>query len=165
MAQRFKRIDKALGIHYSTHGINNYYNANNEGKFITFVTENEFNEDDIDLQLGNNVNPDDCLYVKMDNNFPLTTKNITHSRNEEIYKIIKYCDKHGVPPAKIDFSANLTPNDCQDTCDTKIRLLHALKYYQILNIETKNDQDKLVQFYTETYPNLLSDFCHLIIKH
>eukprot|EP01084_Bolivina_argentea_P213359 362382_1 len=96
MSERLKRIDEALGIHYSNCHIKDYYNKNGDGKFIVFVRENGFDENDIDVQLADDVDPDECLYVGMDNNFPLIlkylykdNKNANYSRNEEIYKIIK----------------------------------------------------------------------------
>eukprot|EP01084_Bolivina_argentea_P273776 466432_1 len=174
MSEKLKRIDEALGIHYSNCDIKGYYNENGEGKFIVFVRENGFDENDVDVQLGDETDPDECLYIGMDDNFPLIlkyiykdTKNANYSRNEEIYKIIKYCYKYGVPPQAVDFNIDHdVSSDCGGSlCPIKIRLLHALKYYQTLNLKTENDQNKLIQFYTETYPNLLQDFCHLIVTH
>eukprot|EP01084_Bolivina_argentea_P076320 138315_1 len=70
MSEKLNRIDEALGIHYSNCDIKDYYNKNGAGKFIVFVRENGFDENDVDVQLGDDVNPDECLYVNMDDNFP-----------------------------------------------------------------------------------------------
>eukprot|EP01084_Bolivina_argentea_P094043 169073_1 len=97
----FERVDKALGEYYFNCGRDDYYDNNGIGKFMAFVINNDINEKQIDLFLGNDVTSDECLLVYMDDQFPLFNMNINHanySRNYEIFQVIKYCYKHGIPP-------------------------------------------------------------------
>eukprot|EP01083_Nonionella_stella_P126176 381767_1 len=105
MATPFKRIDGALAQHYANCNRNDYLDENGIGKFMRFVKKHAFDEDAIDLELGDDVNdPNDCLFIEMDPMFPLPisatpNKMTKESRDIEILKILKHCYTHGVPPS------------------------------------------------------------------
>merc|ERR1712244_62269 len=68
---------------------------------MTFVMVNEFDEDQIDLELGDDITANDCLYIEMDDEFPLINQqkeSENYSRDYEIFKILKHCYKYGKPP-------------------------------------------------------------------
>ena len=93
--------DRALSEYYKYCGRNDYYDEHHDGKFIQFVNENEMDEENIDLELGKNVKPKDCLFIEMDDNFPLQNNkknNKRLSRNEQIFEIIKHCYDHAHHP-------------------------------------------------------------------
>eukprot|EP01083_Nonionella_stella_P021522 59679_1 len=98
----FQRIDHALAQHYSNCDRHDYLDENGIGKFMRFIHQHAFEENAIDLELGDDIDPDECLFVEMDPTFPLisfTGDQITEeSHNNEIVKILEYCYKHGVPP-------------------------------------------------------------------
>eukprot|EP01083_Nonionella_stella_P091158 254772_1 len=105
MATPFKRIDGALAQHYANCNRNDYLDENGIGKFMRFVKKHEFDEDAIDLELGDDVtDPNDCLFTEMDPAFPLPISNtqnevpIDEVRNNQILKILKHCYRHGVAP-------------------------------------------------------------------
>ena len=97
----FTSIDTALGEYYTYCERNNYYDENGNGKFMTFVNENEMDEDELDLELGLHAEPKDCLYTGMDDSFPLQNDindNSKITREKEIFKIIQHCYLHGHHP-------------------------------------------------------------------
>eukprot|EP01084_Bolivina_argentea_P277477 473719_1 len=97
----FKRIDNALGKYYKECGRKDYYDRNGNGKFITFIHINKVNENQIEAQLCNDTNSNDCLFIKIDPQFPLINEStITDqkSRHDEIFKIVKHCYRCGEPP-------------------------------------------------------------------
>eukprot|EP01084_Bolivina_argentea_P282134 482888_1 len=110
MYSAFNRIDKALAIYYTNHGRKDYYDENGDGKFIAFVHENDFDENAIDLELGDNVNPNDCLYLSMDNGFPLIDET---QRSQQIFEILTHCYVNGMPPYNKMKQNALTINDLQ----------------------------------------------------
>eukprot|EP01083_Nonionella_stella_P288927 983217_1 len=102
MAAPFQRIDKALAQHYASCNRNDYFDENGIGKFIRFVKKHAFDENEIDWELGDDVNVEDCLYIEMDPTFPVTSipqHDMTdHLRNNEMLQILQHCYKYGVPP-------------------------------------------------------------------
>eukprot|EP01083_Nonionella_stella_P077139 210451_1 len=98
MATPFKRIDDALAQHYAKCNRNDYFDENGIGKFIRFVKKHAFDEDAIDLELGDD--PNDCLFIEMDVMFPLSMSTppneITRYHSDmEILKILQHCFTHG----------------------------------------------------------------------
>lgn len=78
----FEKIDKALGGYYKSFGKNNYSNEDGIGKFLEFCEVNDFQEEDIDEELGHDAAAEDCLYLEsvMDS-FPF--KNEMKNENEK----------------------------------------------------------------------------------
>eukprot|EP01083_Nonionella_stella_P262806 893288_1 len=67
------------------------------GKFRQFIEVEAFEDDDMDEELGDDVNdPDECLLIGMDSAFPLWK--YTKSRNNDIFQVLKHCYKYGVAP-------------------------------------------------------------------
>ena len=58
-----------------------------------------------------------------------------------------------------------TSHIISDHKDVKERIFAALLFYQSLNMENKNDKNRLVHYYYHIYTQLLSDFITLITKH
>eukprot|EP01084_Bolivina_argentea_P303177 523368_1 len=99
MAEGFERIDKALAIHYNNCGRKDYYNQDGDGKFMSFVKH--LDENNIDLELGDQIAAKDCLYIHMDEEFPLLKQKEAsnkYAHEQQIFDIIKYCYIHSVPP-------------------------------------------------------------------
>eukprot|EP01084_Bolivina_argentea_P274286 467468_1 len=86
----FERMDTALGNYYANNGRSDYYDANGDGKFMTFA----FIED-IDSQLGDNVVPNNCAYIYMDDQFPLQNE-VSEVKNQTntIFKTLQCCYKY-----------------------------------------------------------------------
>eukprot|EP01084_Bolivina_argentea_P008868 16578_1 len=76
----FKVIDNALGQYYLDCGRTDYYDENGVGKFLKFVNENKYNENEIDLELGHNIVAEDCVFVDIDEQFPFVDE---EKRNEQ----------------------------------------------------------------------------------
>eukprot|EP01084_Bolivina_argentea_P248456 415629_1 len=99
----FDKIDNLLAIHYKKCGRNDYFDENNQGKFRAFVDLNCFEEDTIELEVGSDIEPDDCLFIGMDDNFPLIGQYTIEERNKEIFKILKRYYKSPAHVALIPF--------------------------------------------------------------
>eukprot|EP01084_Bolivina_argentea_P268389 455841_1 len=85
---KIEQMDKELGIYYINLDRDDYFGANAIGKFATFCEKNGFLSDDIDDEL--NLEPYECLFVTMDEYFPLNTDvNDEHKRKAMIYDVIK----------------------------------------------------------------------------
>eukprot|EP01084_Bolivina_argentea_P180255 311412_1 len=54
---------------------------------------------------------------------------------------------------------------CENPCNARSKICNALKYYHSLDIKTSSGQSNLMKFWKETYPDLLSNFTHLISDH
>eukprot|EP01083_Nonionella_stella_P239450 838037_1 len=103
METPFQRIDNALAQHYKNCGRNDYFDLNEDGKFIQFVKNNALDENAINLELRDVNDPNNCPYIKMDPLFPLASSTTQHQmtnelQNNEILNILKHCYTYGVPP-------------------------------------------------------------------
>eukprot|EP01083_Nonionella_stella_P089742 250502_1 len=102
MEPLFQQIEHALAQYYADCGRNDYFDENGMGKFMRFVKQHEFDENAIDLELGEDVPSHECLFIEMDPMFPLILSQdngmSNESRHNEILKILKHCYKHGAPP-------------------------------------------------------------------
>ena len=58
----FHKIDHALNLYYSRLNVK-YLNENSIGKFISFVEEQEFDSDEIEDELGDDADVNDCAYL------------------------------------------------------------------------------------------------------
>eukprot|EP01084_Bolivina_argentea_P167999 291435_1 len=103
-----KRIDYGLESYYNSFPNTTYKNTDNIGKFEEFCKE-QFDEKEIENQMKNGVK--ECTLISFDeddndiNRFPLydlypSVEN-EQKRNEQIYKIMKHCYIHGIPPIKV----------------------------------------------------------------
>eukprot|EP01084_Bolivina_argentea_P110052 196571_1 len=102
MYSQFRRIEIALGKHYLNCDRNDYYDANGESRFMAFINEHKCDENQMEQQLEN---ANDCMYQHMDDEFPLLIENENSqrlSRNDQIFRIIKYCFVTGAPPQSIN---------------------------------------------------------------
>lgn len=121
--QSFQRIDWALMLYYQQCGIKHYFSSITEkGRFIEFVQENKCEEDEIDRYLGSDSKPEDCVYIRMDDKFPLSGVSDTdNDRDEQIFNVIKYCYVHGKPPTLTELKKQkkvfcLSCHLCKDNC-------------------------------------------------
>eukprot|EP01084_Bolivina_argentea_P029576 54917_1 len=95
----FKRIDNALAKYYKQCGRDDYYDENDNGKFIVFMHVNNFKENQIESQLVDIRNANDCLFIEMDPAFPLINEPTNKfSPNYRIFKILQHCYRAGEPP-------------------------------------------------------------------
>eukprot|EP01083_Nonionella_stella_P312259 1116261_1 len=93
-----QRIDDALAQYYKQFGRNDYFDQETGmGKFRQFVEDFQLNDDDMNDKLGDDVSPDECLFINIDPKFPLLISS-NASRDDAIRKILKHCYKHGVAP-------------------------------------------------------------------
>eukprot|EP01084_Bolivina_argentea_P005287 9994_1 len=92
-------MDKALCNYYKSFGRNDYYNIESQSKLADFIKVNDFDEKNIDEQLGDNAQATNCLFVDMDEDFPLAlnTQN-KKQRCKEVFKILQHCYKYGAAP-------------------------------------------------------------------
>eukprot|EP01083_Nonionella_stella_P025327 69743_1 len=104
METPFQRIDNALAQHYKNCGRNDYFDQNEDSKFIRFVKNNALDENAINLELRDVNDPNNCPYIKMDPLFPLASSTTQHQmtnelQNNEILNILKHCYTCGIPPS------------------------------------------------------------------
>ncbi len=83
----FNKIDSGLAAYYAICRRSDYFNEDGKGKFILFAEQNKLSEEDINLELGDSVNPDDCLFIDIDDDFPL--KKEYHSGNDRKTAVFK----------------------------------------------------------------------------
>eukprot|EP01084_Bolivina_argentea_P288132 494510_1 len=57
------KMDKALCDYYKSLGRNDYYNFQKQSKLQDFIKVNDFDEKNIDEQLGDNAQVTNCLFV------------------------------------------------------------------------------------------------------
>ena len=50
-------------------------------------------------------------------------------------------------------------------CQSTIRIIYALKYYQTLNMEQQQDMNQMIEFCHTKYPLLVDDYVHIINRH
>ena len=94
-----------------------YYNDDGNGKFMEFVRCEDFKEENINEEIGNNSQPSDCSYLLMDKDFPFHSTFCNKNKQEKeeiIFNIIKYCCKHQQPP---QCYINPTKNNKQNELD------------------------------------------------
>eukprot|EP01084_Bolivina_argentea_P213474 362546_1 len=88
----FQKIDTALGKYYTHFDRYDYYDKTGNGKFINFVNNNEYIEHDINLELGKDINANDCAFVDIFTDLPGVFN------KDEIFYVLQYCYRYGVPP-------------------------------------------------------------------
>eukprot|EP01084_Bolivina_argentea_P283741 486037_1 len=83
-------IDACLGQYYEDMSRTDYYDDDGQGKFALFCEENELEDEDVDEELKGDAA--DCLYLDMDDNFPLSA-NITEEDDKQtaIFQIFQQC--------------------------------------------------------------------------
>lgn len=92
----FSKLDDSLAAYYEDMGRDDYYDEDGKGKFIEFVEINGFDEDQMEDQLGHNVEAMECLYLEMDENFPLKNSyKTTEQRNVAIFNVLQDCYRLG----------------------------------------------------------------------
>eukprot|EP01083_Nonionella_stella_P128780 390300_1 len=92
-------IDEAKQKYYLKMGRNDYRDYNDhrsKGKFSKFFQENEFESDDMEDELGEDTEPQDCSYTDFDDNFPVHSS-ITNveEKQKEIFRILQNVYKYG----------------------------------------------------------------------
>eukprot|EP01084_Bolivina_argentea_P084312 152516_1 len=94
----FHRFDELIGEYYRLHGQNKYFDkCEQNGRFMQYIIDEEFMDDDIqiDIELGDDALPHDCVYVEFDlEDFP--SSNSTYNNNEKavlIFYFLQYCYK------------------------------------------------------------------------
>lgn len=89
-------IDRELSIYYNYLRQNDYYeNGDNtgKGKFMKFIDENDFEEDDLEEELDDD-NEEDCQYYEFDENFPLLSGFNENEKRNLIFSILQYIYKY-----------------------------------------------------------------------
>ena len=95
------KIDAALEMYYIRMGRRDYRNIKsgihrNKGKFKAFWDENEYNSSDVDDELGQDAEYDNCSYLEFDNDFPVNPSIIDQDeKQKEIFRIFQNCYKYG----------------------------------------------------------------------
>ncbi len=95
-----KRMDNELGKYYKQFGRTDYYDENGNGKFLKFIKINKLSVQDIVSQLAD-INSYDCLFMKIDPQFPLRNESKETRltlRNNEIFKTFQHCLTVGEAP-------------------------------------------------------------------
>eukprot|EP01084_Bolivina_argentea_P263320 445635_1 len=120
----FRRIDKALGQYYICCGRTDYYYSNSYGKFMKFAMENECDEDDLYSELGDDALFDECIYIDLDDQFPLLGIGASNyiDRKFQIFQTLQYCYIYGTP----------TPDYLKTTLNSLYLHLVSIKQYNIL---------------------------------
>jgi len=91
-----QRIDDALAQYYANCGRQDYYDRRRErGKFMDFVTLKAIDEDTVRSELDDTANPDDCIFLELDSEFPLRPRVTNGQRNAAIFNVIQQCFKFG----------------------------------------------------------------------
>eukprot|EP01084_Bolivina_argentea_P158839 276682_1 len=81
------KINKALADYYVKVGNKSYFEGAEEGKFKAFCDDNGFEDKDILQELQQD--PDDCVILEFDEEFPLDPPiDDENERNETIFKIL-----------------------------------------------------------------------------
>eukprot|EP01084_Bolivina_argentea_P097171 174697_1 len=62
-------IDSGIAIYYEDCGRDDYYDEEKSGKFMSFCIANDLDDDDIERELNND--PQDCILLDFDQEFPL----------------------------------------------------------------------------------------------
>eukprot|EP01083_Nonionella_stella_P145833 457824_1 len=89
------RLDEALG-HYYKHMGAHTYKQNGVGKFLAFFLEQDYEEDALEDELGDDGNFEDCELIEFDADFPLKKGNLTEQeKSKQIFLILQNCYKHG----------------------------------------------------------------------
>eukprot|EP01084_Bolivina_argentea_P186755 321814_1 len=148
--EKVQRVNCALAIHYMNHGRMDYFDEMGKGKFIAFVEAHKFKPENL---------------IKIDDNFPLNNVYDNDEQvNNEIFNIVQYCVKNGVPPKDIIWEVTdcKSVNDCQQTK----KIIKALKYFStISDFEKDETKDNFVKYCQEIYPEMLNDHIHILTVH
>ncbi len=90
----FQKIDNALGKYYESKEREDYFDISKVGKFMKYVEEQGFDEDDLNDELDD-ANMEDCGYLDFDENFPYTNENLkTSQKREELFTFLKQAHKN-----------------------------------------------------------------------
>lgn len=102
------RIDSALEMYYIKMGRTDY--NRNKGKFKSFWDENEYNSSDVEDEIGDDAEYDDCSYLEFDDDFPMNPLIINEdNKRKEMFRILQNCYKYGTE-SKVQTKFSLTDN-------------------------------------------------------
>lgn len=66
----FVKMDRIIGRFYRSQGRDDYFDDMNKGKFLKFVEEFGFDEDELEYEVGEGAVAEDCSYLDFDDEFP-----------------------------------------------------------------------------------------------
>eukprot|EP01084_Bolivina_argentea_P144613 253677_1 len=93
-----ENICNAVGVYYQWMSRNDYYDADNKGKFSKWCENEGYEDDALEDELQDD-NEDDCGLLDFDDNFPFPLGHLNEqNRNKIKFSILNYCYKHNVPP-------------------------------------------------------------------
>eukprot|EP01084_Bolivina_argentea_P185434 319771_1 len=102
---RAHKIDQALALYYHNMNRNDYYDKyQKKGLFLTAFNDGDFDINDINNQLNDKANIDECCFLDFDflnvRKFPFhpSINNDIDDKRITIFNILKYCYKHSMPP-------------------------------------------------------------------
>lgn len=119
-----KALDDIIGEYYKRMGQSNYYENGKKteegGKFILFASENGFEDDSLEDEFADDIDPSDCIFLGFDddNTFPFDQPLIAKpddedyqtERDKKLFEFLKYCYLNGKhieilsDPSKMNFS-------------------------------------------------------------
>lgn len=169
---------KALAAYYLICRRSDYFDSLGRGKFMKFVETVGMDEGNIRLELGLGVSPDDCVFIDIDDNFPVRKEFDTgDGRKTAIFKVIQRCyrfGKYGILSCYRHIDWRLYFNDREDRCSLMEdgqcsavdRMINALKYYSKIEVvQNESDRREFVEFLQETYIHFLIDYVHITTMH
>eukprot|EP01084_Bolivina_argentea_P279638 478088_1 len=178
-SRSFKLIDIALGAYYKNFGYDYYEDtAHHKGKFRVYMEDEQFDEHDIEEELGSYATYENCSYLDFDINFPLSSDANDNSlnRSQQIFKILQTCYNFA-PPPQIESSEwyewcskliqQLKPNDnnvihnsYRSNCNINMNSLQSPTTIIINSCISRWKRDKNIllyvnQPYTDTITNII----------
>eukprot|EP01083_Nonionella_stella_P115009 340549_1 len=103
------RLNAALNAYYKHMGVHTYQD-DGVGKFLTYVIEQDFDEDALEDELGDGADFEDCELVQFDPDIPLKKDNLTEQeKSKRIFLILQNCYKHGTWYNPVDDSKLAAP--------------------------------------------------------
>eukprot|EP01084_Bolivina_argentea_P197595 338587_1 len=95
---KFSDMDRIIGMYYKMHSVN-YFDQNGMGKFLQFIIQEEFDNDDLPIEdeLGYHCKAKNCSYTVFDiDNFPVNHQ-LSHcqqyNKTAVIFCILQFCYK------------------------------------------------------------------------
>ena len=183
----FKKMDEALAVYYAECHREDYYDDDDDdegqkGKFMRFVLKQEMDEEAVELQLADGVNPNECPYVAMDPSFPFPAETAFpdfSSRNAAILGVLRRCyrfGKYGVLQrykgiewdlfCGSDSNCTFSGQSAKGGCSHLMRMVNALIYYSKFEIVGNGSSKRqLMEFANGSYCALLSDYIHTMDRH
>ena len=175
----FSKMDGALAAYYADCDRKDYFDEDGKGKFLQFVDINDFDEEQVEGELGDDVEPNDCSLLDMDDDFPLMDSEQnqdTKQRNAAILKVLQHCYKHGQSPLSV-----VTTEEDQEEDEKEVqkedqkeeeekdwthldRMISTLRHYSKLDLSA-NEEDKQQFLDLIHFDGLLGDFVHIMAMH